>query len=97
TYLDRETASLFFHDEVVATRDELVRKVQRLWRRRVWQKQKIGRNSTQSDKSTPCYKPIRPTTEGFSFCPPGELNERMMLCTAWAYLRRGGLLVREVS
>lgn len=39
---------------------------------------------------------VRPTTEAFSFCPPEELNERMMLCTAWAYLRRGALLVREV-
>lgn len=39
---------------------------------------------------------IRPTTEAFSFGPPEELNERMMLCTAWAYLRRGALLVREV-
>lgn len=41
-------------------------------------------------------RPIRPTTEAFSFCPPEELSERMMLCTAWAYLRRGGMLVREV-
>lgn len=39
---------------------------------------------------------IRPTTGAFSFSPPEELNERMMLCTAWAYLRRGSLLVREV-
>lgn len=45
---------------------------------------------------TDAHPIVRPTTEAFSFSPPEELNERMMLCTAWAYLRRGALLVREV-
>ena len=40
--------------------------------------------------------PVRLRTKAFSFSPPEELAERMKLCTAWAYLRRGARLVREV-
>lgn len=37
------------------------------------------------------------TTEAFSFVAPDELSDRMMMSTAWAYLRRGALVVREVG
>lgn len=87
--------------QVVAIRDKLVRRVQQRWRRRMWNKTVERRrgeagNSNAGASGTGAHPMIRPTTEAFSFSPPEELNERMMLCTAWAYLRRGSLLVREV-
>ncbi|CAM9256179.1 unnamed protein product [Ascophyllum nodosum] len=84
TYLDRETACVFYHDEVLAARDKLVTMVQRKWRRVKRRKgeKRIGPRSV---------------TEAFSFEPFEELREQMRLCTAWAYLRRSALLVRQVE
>lgn len=72
----------FVRRQVVASRDKRVLRTQRKWRG--------GRRGTRG------RRPVRATTEAFSFSPPEELDERMKLYTAWAYLRRGALLVREV-
>lgn len=69
--------------------------VQQKWRRRMREIRRV-KSTNKTFKALVHPSTIRPTTEAFSFCPPKDLSERMMLCTAWAYLRRGGLLVREV-
>lgn len=91
------TAAVPAYSQVLAARDRLVRMVQRRWRRRMWNKRNEQRGDGKNGgPSSAIYRTVRPTTEAYSFSPPGDLSERMMLCTAWAYLRRGGLLVREV-
>lgn len=66
-----------------------------MWNKRVERRREAcGKASANGSIA---HQIFRPTTEAFSFSPPEELNERMMLCTAWAYLRRGALLVREVQ